>query len=619
MIEINCSKCKRPGQVLSANGLCWNCYGSKEKQRYRYLVNGRTQLLIYSVLLCIIFLLNALPTIILALSFTKHYSHIENVYIRNGKDIAMLAVYSVLKLAFALSIWKNRYQSSGSKYLNLCSDALLFIIKLGFMISYFANQSGWEQRLSSLTETISNYTEDNLSPRYLAFFLVFGIVFLVLRALMCVAAYILNIYYHKYFHEFFNHQTNIKRILNLAHWDLYYKSHPIRQQVNESLFVAAKVERPLELSEEFIRQDLQNYTKDANQIKRLVNHLLSQEESISIKESDLNIYFSYIKDKLSQWKEDNLPTENYLDTEVIEELTAKYNKIKERFTQCLIENKTYYEIMNSYTKHFETPLKLIMNHRHNVKAVVDQLYTNSNMLYQNSKSKDILNETLDLFDKQVINLSNVTLSIDHRVIEFDHILITNRGVFLIDIRTFDTSTPFEFVIERDGSWLKKIYVDGNQSRLEPLDSTAPSENSRNLLKVEKLINEELSNPLNQYMELKHIVINANDDLYIDNRSKQIIIRVGELMSTIRNYPILLDEAQMKLIEAIITKSQISSISYPIPNYRKIIIDQLDELLDKKLQLLRNNSYLIHQVNVVEKDLSTRHKLNFLPILIRPWN
>lgn len=616
MIEINCSTCKRPGQVLSASGLCWNCYDSKEKQRYRYMINSRTQILFYTTLLCVFFLLNGLLTIYLAHSFTKHYSQIGNVYIRHGKDIVLFAVYVVLKLCFVITIWKSRYQGVGSKYLNLASDGLLFLIKLGFMISFLLNRISWEHRLSGLIETIDKYTEDNLSSAYIAFFCVFSCLFLVLRAFMCIAAYILNIYYLKYFREFFQNQPNIKRIQNLAHWDFYYQRHPIHQQKNETLFVAAKVEKPLELSEEFLKADLESYVKDAKQLNRLIQNLLSQADTISIKETDLDLYFSYIKDKLSQWKEDNLPTDNYLDTEVIHEFNTRYTNAKERFTQCLIENKTYYDFVNSYTNHFEALMKLITNQRRNVKSMIEQLYTNSSMLYQNNKSKEILTETLTLFDKQVINLSSITLSIDNKATEFDHILITNRGIFLLDIRTFDTSTPFEFVIERDGSWLKKLYVDETTNRLESLDLEAPSENSRNLLKVEKLINDELFNSLDHYIEVNHIVIIANEDLFIDNRSKQTIIRVGELMSIIRSFPIILDESRMKQIEAIIIKHQISSVSYPIPNYRKIIIDQLDEILEKKLQLIRDNSSLIHQVNVISHDLSTKHMLSLLPLIIR---
>ena len=615
MIEINCSNCNRPGQVLSAKGLCWDCYDSKEKQRYRYMINGHTQLLLFTTLLCILFLLNGLPTMYLAHTFTKQYSYIENDYIRHGKDILILTIYAVLKIGFAINLWKSRYQGVGSKYINLASEAVLFILKLGFLFHYLSNPSRWELRLSGLTEYLNLYTEDTISSEYLAFFLIFALLFLFLRALTCIAAYLLNIKYQKHYQEFFLNHPNSKRIHNMARWELHYKSHPIGQKKNETLFVAAKVEKPLVVSEEFLREDLGSYVKDVKQLNRLILNLLSQEDAIEVEESDLSIYFSYVKDKLSQWKEDNLSTDNYLDTEVIDDFTAKLNSIKERFTYCSVENKLYYEILNHYINGFETPLRLMTHHRRNVKLMIEQLYTNSNLLYQNTKSKEALNETLALFDRQAINLCGITLSIDDKTYEFDHILVTNRGIFLIDIRTFDTSVPFDFLIERDGSWLKKIYVDGSFSHLESLDAQAPYENSRNLLIVEKFINEALNRPLDQYIELKHIVIIANSDLYIDNRSMQTVIRVGELISTLRSYPIILNEERMKQIETILTNALMTSISYPIPNYRKIIIDQLDELLEKKLQILRENSSLIHQVSVVACDLGKKHKLSFLPLII----
>ena len=616
MIEINCSNCKRPGQVLSAKGLCWDCYDSKEKQSYRYMVNSHTQLLLLTVLLCSLFLLNALPTVYLAHSFTSNYSLIDNVYIKHGKDFLILAIYLVLKLGFAMNIWKSRYEKVGSNYINLATEAVLFLIKMGFMISYQSSKSSWELRLSSLTEKLNYYTDDNLSAEYLSFLLVFSFIFIILRALMCSLAYVLNIYYNRYFQQYYQNHHNSKRILHLAFWEQYHRTRPRVKAQNEAPFVVSKVEKPLLLEEEFLSEDLKAYTKDTNQQKRLLHNLLSLEDNISIKESDLNLYFSYLKDKLSQWKEDNLPTENYLDTDMIEDFSNNFNSIKELFMYCSIENKSYYVLSNNYINNFEIPLKLIINHRRNVKLMIEQLYTNANLLYQNTKSKESLQEAISLFEKQAINLSMVTLSMDDETIAFDNILITNRGIFIIDIRTFDTSLPFEFIIDRDGSWLKRIYVDDNQTRFETLDAQAPYENTRNLLRVEKLINQELNHPLDQYMEVKHIVIVANEDLRIENRSNQTIIKVGELIPSLRSHPITLSEERMKQIEEILLGKQISSVSYPIPNYRKAIIDQLDDLLEKKIQLIHNNTDLIHQVNLIAKDLSTHHKKRFLPLLIK---
>lgn len=615
MIEINCSNCKRPGQVLSSKGLCWDCYDSKEKQSYRYMVNSHTKLLFFTLFLCALFLMNAFPTVYLAHSFTSRYSPIDNMYIRHGKDILILAVYLILKLLITVNIWKSRYEKVGSKYINLAPEAMLFLIKMGFLISYLSNPSKWELRLSNLTAKLSNYTDDTLSADYLSFFLVFSFIFLMLRAIMCIAAYILNTYYTRYFQGFYQNYNDSKQINHLAHWDRYYLKHPIIKPKNDTPFVVSKVEKPFLLEEEFIRKDLSSYIKDVDQENRLLHSLLSSEDSISIKENDINLYYSYIKDKLSQWKEDNLSTDNYLDTDVIESFSSNFNSIKELFLHCSIENKTYYVVSNNYSNNFELPLRVIMNQRRNVKLMIEQLYTNANLHYQNMKSKEYLKEAISLLDKQVINLCSITLVIDDEAIAYDNILITNRGIFIIDIRTFDSSLPFEFLVDRDGSWLKRIYLDDKQTRFETLDAHAAYENTRHLLMLEKLINQELNHPLDQYMEVKHIVIVANDDLRLDNRSTQTIIKVGELMSSLRSHPIILAEDRMKQIEDVLYRKQKDSISYPIPNYRKAIIDQLDDLLDKKIQLIQSNTNLIYQVNRIANDLPIKHKMSFLPIII----
>ncbi|MDD5934626.1 MAG: hypothetical protein PUC65_03525, partial [Clostridiales bacterium] len=119
-----------------------------------------------------------------------------------------------------------------------------------------------------------------------------------------------------------------------------------------------------------------------------------------------------------------------------------------------------------------------------------------------------------------------------------------------------------------------------------------------------------------YIELKGIVILANDDIMLENNSTQSVIRVSELVTVLRSYPIQFNDEQMKQINAILSSQQIPTPNIVIPNYRKQIIETLDRLLEEKIQLIQSNHDLINEINVVSNNITKKNKYNFVPLFIR---
>lgn len=615
MIDAACSQCNRTGQILSSEGLCWNCHTTKEKSNYRYMINSRTQLLLATALMCIFFLLNAIPTIRLGHEFTQNYSKISNEYIRVGKDLVFLSLYLILKLCFVVNLWKSRYTRIGSKYINLVSEFIVFIIKLIVMNHYLSSPLQEELRLSGLIEKLNQYTEDSLSSEYIAFFLVYGFIFLIIRAFSCILAYVLNIFCESHFRNFYEQHDNRKRINNIAHWEFFYQRHPEHSKNIENQLVAAQSEKVIQSDEASLQKDLSLYIpQDEKKLNHYLQYLQSTEDTLSLKASDLDIYLTYIKDKISLWKEDNLATEGHLDRDVILNITNKFDSIRERYQSCLIENQTYFNIYQRYVNDFEGPLKEINSDRRSTKQAIEQLYMYCDMLYWHGKSKSSVNSTIELFEKQAINLSDYSILLDGETIDYDNILITNRGIFIIDIETFDSSTPFELLIERDGNWYKR-FGDDNEQHLESLSPSITSTNNYSMLKLEKHLNQLLNRPLDQYLEIKQIVILSNDDILLENNSTQTVIRVGELVSILRSYPILYNEEQMLHMKSILASQQVPTSNLAIPNYRKQIIEPLESLLEQKIQLVQSNLDLIHQIDIVSADLAKKSKFSFIPLYI----
>ena len=120
--------------------------------------------------------------------------------------------------------------------------------------------------------------------------------------------------------------------------------------------------------------------------------------------------------------------------------------------------------------------------------------------------------------------------------------------------------------------------------------------------------------MDEFLDILQLVA-ANEELRIENDSTQAVIHSNELVTYIRQYPILYSETLMSQVKSLVLSYQVEATNISVPNYRKLIIDELDDLLSKKIQILNTNSYLIQQVDKMSTDLSHPRRFSFLPTYI----
>ena len=613
MLSTYCCQCGLTETVISEKGLCWNCHSTKEKSHYRYMVHSSSLLLFFTILLSTLFLLNALPTLLLFHHFSESYS--TNQYIRVGAELLFFSIYLICKFSIVVNLWKSRYVGIGYRYLNIASEILLLLIKFSLMIHYFQHTVQWELQLAPFTESISKYTDDFLSSEYLSFVLVFLFLFALLRAIFCILAYWFNYYYERHFHLFYEKHPNRKRINNIARWELFYKKHPERLKKHETLFVAAKVESPMSNCQHQFKQEIAAYVSDPEQQLRFETIFLSKEDSISLFSHELSIYYMYVKNQLAQWKEDNLSTDAYINS-LLDELLGKFNSIKERFNYCEIENKRYFELSNRMKLNLENPKELLTIKRNLITNTIQELFRESSLWTQKQASKKELNDTIALLSTQAINFSDYELTIDDELIHFDNVIITNRGVFVLLLETFDSTAPLELLIERDGTWYQRKHDPNTNSEYEFFNHTFTGTHNKHLLYLEKMINERMDSPLESYLELHLLLVITNNNLKLKNHSTQTMIHTSEFLPQLRSHPICLSEDKMLYLKEILESYQQTNEHITIPNYRKLIIDQLDYLLKEKIQLVQQNSDLIHQTSILASDYAKKRKTPFLPLISR---
>lgn len=615
MGENICKKCRKSSSVLSKEGLCYHCDTSKEKTLFLKMINQRTILLSYSILLYLFFLLNAIPTVRCVLYLTKQYSNIPNQYIKYGKDILILSVYGIIKLLIGSGIIKKRYLSEKSRYLHPASELVLFLVKSSLLASLMNHPVQWQQRIHSLTDKLDPITDEQLSSVYLAFLLVFGGIFLLLRVLACIIACVANVFQERQFQDFYHNFDHAGQIGHLAHMEFYLRHHVMLDTSKQTPYLAAKMEPSMQYDQEFLKTDLGSYITDEKKLVQFVLYLLSNEDMITVKEEDILLYYSYIKDKLSQWQDQNTETENHLDQEIIQPFLSQYQSILSAYANCGVEGAVSFELANSYATSLETPMKLLLEQRKQVKQRIDELYFDSGMRMLAKREKETVNHTIALFDRQVINLSDLTLIIDEEEMQYDNILITNRGVFILTSQTFDPALSFELLIEKDGSWWQRTYDENNLPLTVPVDMDLVKNNDRYVLKLEKLINHKLERSLDQYLEFAGITILTNDQIRIENHSTQTLLCAAELIGYIRRYSIIYSEEQMITIRDLILASVVPQRVVKIPNYRKLILDKLDDLLTQKLDLLYRNTKLLHQTEHICKKLKIHRASDSLPLIV----
>ena len=126
----------------------------------------------------------------------------------------------------------------------------------------------------------------------------------------------------------------------------------------------------------------------------------------------------------------------------------------------------------------------------------------------------------------------------------------------------------------------------------------------------------MDSPLESYLELHLLLVITNNNLKLKNHSAQTMIHTSEFLPQLRSYPICLSEDKMLYLKSILESYQQANEHITIPNYRKQIIDQLDYLLKEKIQLVQQNSDLIHQTSILATDYAIKRRTPFLSLTSR---
>lgn len=209
------------------------------------------------------------------------------------------------------------------------------------------------------------------------------------------------------------------------------------------------------------------------------------------------------------------------------------------------------------------------------------------------EGEELVNQTLSMHHN-LINLSNIRIEMDGKSVECDNIILSTKGIFILEVKNIGNSGKFIIKIEKDGRWLKKKE---NSEEIEHMNN-ATAQNNYHIAYINRLLDKELGH-LDIDFNVNGAVIIANKNVTIDNDSLyQTVIRTDEIYNYISSQPIIYNKEQLNMIKEVIMKHSLPPKSYPVYEYVDELIRNTKQILDvlhKGEKLLKEHSLEVNNL------------------------
>lgn len=231
-----------------------------------------------------------------------------------------------------------------------------------------------------------------------------------------------------------------------------------------------------------------------------------------------------------------------------------------------------------------------------------------------------VNKELNKYSDEFINISNKAINLkkfnyikDEHVMEVDNIVISSRGVFVLEIKNKGESKSgklnnnSKILIEPEGRW---VTVDKNNNK--ELWSWTPVEQNRTHVKnIRDIINSNLGLKKgdDNYIEPIGVIVIANDTVDIENRSDECVSRVSKLYDIFnKGGNIELSEEQMLKIKDIFDCINDEPTRYPVIDvYSEMLRIEciLQEIRLESESIMKDFSDLRNLIEDYSKEVSSR--------------
>lgn len=177
-------------------------------------------------------------------------------------------------------------------------------------------------------------------------------------------------------------------------------------------------------------------------------------------------------------------------------------------------------------------------------------------------------------------LPNIRLEPNGKSVESDFIVVCPNGVFALEVKNLGSTGSYNITVEKDGLW-KKVMKNG---RWKQMPDSISRQNERHLMGIEQVINSQMGNSTESWIEAKSLIVFANNVVGIRNYSNNVIIRDSEIMTEIRKHPICLNEQQINQIAEILLAESLPAKKYKMENWMNKLVGVHLELAQRTKEI-----------------------------------
>lgn len=362
--------------------------------------------------------------------------------------------------------------------------------------------------------------------------------------------------------------------------------------------IKAKQEEVMNKQKEMLQQAVENNNRAYSQTKNTIMNTISNNSQLSFIENTKRKYIT--NDERMEYlnKLENMLKQYNVKFSTMNELINPHKDLIQNIQH--INNDIFRKMKTDILK--ETNLMDNINYNYRILSKYnDYLYEKGGMYIKEYNviriglegEKNINNE-LKLYDDILTNMPNVRFEVEGLSVETDNLVLSPFGIYAMEVKNLGSTGSYQLKIEKDGRWLK-LFPDG---RSEIMDNVT-AQTYRHIGIKQKLINKELKvkGYNGEYIQLKPLIVIANDNVDIINESDVPIVRISNIYHHISQQPKSLDNATISLVEQIVKENQLPPKSYEIE-------DMLVYIKDMYNYLNNNMNYYVEIYNYL-KDLDKK--------------
>jgi hypothetical protein len=221
--------------------------------------------------------------------------------------------------------------------------------------------------------------------------------------------------------------------------------------------------------------------------------------------------------------------------------------------------KPIFEMSQRLRKEFVEPFNNYHELLDEKKELIKDVNADYAILMTGHVGEERVETALKPYEGQIIAIPNLRIEVEGNSIESDFVIVSPYGVYVLEVKNLGNKNQYGLHIAKDGRWTK-TYGENEEVTNSPVE-----QNERHILYLEKYINQALGRELDERIRVQGMVVIANDNVDIQNETDDIVVRYGNIMNTIRKKPVIMKEAEMKVIAEVLKsaglETKLHTLSY----------------------------------------------------------